>query len=252
MIPEISIITVVKNDSCGLQKTLHSLKIQSLVNWECLIISAKSEDDTQNVAHQFSENDYRIIHQQEVSPGIYASMNQGLSLARAPFVIFMNAGDVFAFPKAIEVLNLEILKGNYPVVVGGYSTDDKEYSFKKKHFGPDSFSLNRRWGCHQSMIFNRSEVISVGGFSQEYKIASDFNLVLKLVSKKDGMRLSKVVSVINPNGISNTQIRKVLHEKQQIRNEHFGPYSVSSLLGNIWTYLVLSKIRLRLLFTKIL
>ena len=252
MTPEVSVITVVKNDSAGLEKTLLSLVAQSFINWECLIISAPSEDDTQAVANQLVRHDSRIMHCNENFPGIYQSMNQGAGLAKGPFAIFMNAGDVFANPKSIEILYNEILEANCSVVVGGYSTGEKEYSFKPRNFGSNRFSLNRRWGCQQSMIFKLADVKSVGRFSEEYKLASDFELVLKLVKKKPGKRISAVVSIVDPNGISSTQIEKVLNEKQRIRRDFFGRYAPNLFLGKIWTYLVLGKIRLRLCFTKLI
>lgn len=250
MIPAVSVITVVKNDAAGLEKTLNSLVEQSFLSWECLIISGSSEDDTKAVARQLARDHSRVRHFDESTPGIYQSMNQGVGLAQSPYLIFMNAGDIFANPNSIEILYNEILEANYSVVVGGYSTGDKEYSFKSKDFGPGRFSLNRRWGCHQSMIFNLNDVKSVGGFSEKYKLASDFELVLKLVKKKAGKRMSEVVSIVDPNGISNTQIEKVLNEKQKIRRDLFGDYTPNLLLGKIWTYLVLGKIRLRLFTSK--
>jgi hypothetical protein len=173
-------------------------------------------------------------------------MNQGVGLAKGTYVIFMNAGDVFANSTSLGILYKEILNTNFPMVIGGYSTGERNYSFKSKNFGPNRFSLNRRWGCHQSMIFKLVEVKSVDGFSQQYKLASDFELVLKLTRKNLGRRISDVVSIIDPNGISNTQIRKVLNEKQKIRRDFFGRFSPNLLLGMIWTQLVLLKIKLRL------
>ena len=178
-------------------------------------------------------------------------MNQGILLAKAPSLIFMNAGDIFAFSKAIEILNKEVQDQNCPIVIGGYSTGERVFSYKRKTFGPKSFSLNKRWGCHQSMILRKNLVYSVGGFSLDYKIASDFELVLKMLSESKGIRIREVVSVIEPNGISSTQIRKVLSEKQEIRRKHFGRYSLSTLLGEVWTLLVLSKINLRSLIGNI-
>ncbi len=245
MLPQISVITVVKNDSKGLRKTISSLVSQTFSTWECLIISARSEDDTQTVANEIADSDDRVLHFHESQPGIYEAMNQGLELAKAPAIIFMNAGDIFAFSNAIEVLNKEMLYQNCPIVIGGYSTGEKIFSFRNKSFGPRSFSLNRRWGCHQSMILSKNVVTSCGGFSLDYKIASDFELVLKMLSGSRGLRIREVVSVIEPNGISSTEIRKVLSEKQEIRRKHFGKYSLSSLLGEVWTLLVLSKINLR-------
>ena len=101
------------------------------------------------------------------------------------------------------------------------------------------------------MILCKNLVDSVGGFSLDYKIASDFELVLKMLSESKGMRIREVVSVIEPNGISSAQIRKVLSEKQEIRRKHFGRYSLSTLLGEVWTLLVLSKINLRSLIGNI-
>ena len=249
--PEVSVITVVKNDSAGLEKTLHSLLAQSFTNWECLIISAFSEDETKEVANQLAKRDSRINHYNEKSPGIYQSMNHGIELAEGAYAVFMNAGDVFANPNAIGILHNEILEGNYSVVVGGYSTGDKEYSFNPRKFGPNRFSLNRRWGCHQSMIFKLVEIKYVKGFSEQYKLASDFEVVLKLVCKKPGKRISEVVARVDPNGISNTQIGIVLKEKQKIRREFFGRFTLNLLLGKIWTYLVSGKICLRLFFAKL-
>lgn len=245
LVPEVSVITIVKNDSTGLEKTVRSLLTQSFLDWECLIISAPSEDDSQTIANQIARLDARITHYEETTPGIYESMNQGVGLAKGNYVIFLNAGDVFANLKSIGILYKEILNSNFPVVIGGYSTGEKEYFFKSKNFGPNRFSLNIRWGCHQSMIFKLDEVKSVGRFSQHYKLASDFDLVLKLTKKNSGNRISDVVSIIDPNGISNTQILNVLNEKQKIRRDFFGRFSPGLFLGTIWTYLVLGKINLR-------
>jgi len=251
LVPEVSVITIVKNDSTGLEKTIRSLLTQTFIDWESLIISASSEDDTQAVANQIARCDARISHYEETTPGIYESMNQGVGLAKGNFVIFMNAGDVFANPKSIEILYKEILNTNFPVVIGGYSTGEREYSFKSRNFGPNRFSLNKRWGCHQSMIFRLGEVKSVDRFSQKYKLASDFDLVLKLTKKNSGRRISDVISIIDPNGISNTQIKKVLTEKQKIRRDFFGRLSPNILLGFIWTHLVFGKIQLRLTILKL-
>jgi glycosyltransferase involved in cell wall biosynthesis len=87
LLPQISVITVVKNDSKGLRKTISSLVSQTFSTWECLIISARSEDDTQTVANEIADSDDRVLHFHESQPGIYEAMNQGLELAKAPAII---------------------------------------------------------------------------------------------------------------------------------------------------------------------
>ena len=245
MVPEISVVTVVKNNSTGLENTLKSVISQKFANWECLIISAESTDDTQSIADTFARKDSRFLHFHESLQGIYESMNQGVLLATAPYVVFMNAGDIFASTQSIDVLRNEIISENYAVVVGGYASEGVIYSFSPLVFGPKRFSLNRRWGCHQSMVFNRKEILSLAGFSTAYKLSSDFDLVLKLLSKSKGKRIQEVISVIEPNGISSKYISVVLREKQNIRKSHFGEFSSNSLLGYFWTLAVRFKIGLR-------
>ena len=249
--PAISIVTVVKDDAAGLQTTISSLLSQSLYNWECLIISAKSSDDTRKTAELLAAQDSRIIHFNEKNPGIYQSMNQGVSIAKAPYLIFMNAGDVFAITTAMELLQHQIITEKCSIVVGGYMTGSKSYSFKPKKFGPRAFSINRRWGCHQSMIFNRETVLKSGGFSLNFKIASDFDLVLRMLAQGNAKRIREVISIIDPNGVSNSDIRRVLREKQQIRNQFFGKFSFESLEGKVWTATVLTKINVRNLLNKL-
>ena len=250
MKPEISVITLVKNNSAGLENTLDSMLSQTFTNWECLIISAKSQDDTQSVADAMARTDSRIVHHHETAQGIYQSMNQGIFLANAPYIIFMNSGDIFGFTHAMDVLRKEIVAEKHSVVVGGYSTGGVIYSFNPMEFGSKRFSLNRRWGCHQSMIFNKHEILSQGGFSPKYKISSDFDLVLKLVGTSRGKRIGEVISVIEPDGISSTQILEVLREKQQIRKSYFGTFSPNTLFGYFWTFAVRLKIESRKLGTK--
>jgi glycosyltransferase involved in cell wall biosynthesis len=250
MNPEISIVTVVKNDSLGLQATLSSLFSQLISNWECLIISAESKDDTRMIADLKASLDPRVIHLHEDYPGIYQAMNQGASKAKAPYLIFMNAGDIFSFNRATEVLLQNIVLEKCPVVVGGYASAGETYSFKSKKFGPRAFSINRRWGCHQSMILDRRMVLNHGGFSLDFKIASDFDLVLKMVKHAKGKRIDEVISIIDPNGVSSTGIRTVLKEKQEIRNQIFGKFSLESVEGKIWTFLVIARITLRNLLSK--
>lgn len=250
MNPEISIITVVKDDSPGLQATLSNLFTQTFGNWECLIISATSEDDSQKTADLIAKEDKRVIHIHEETTGIYQAMNQGAQIAKAPYLVFMNAGDIFAFEGALASLHREITRIKFPVVVGGYEVSGKKFSLKTQEFSARDFSKNRRWGCHQSMIFSRSVLLERGGFSTKYRIASDFDLVLRMIKDTKGLRVRELISVIDPNGISNTDIRTVLKEKQEIRTHIFGNVSLERFEGIIWTFLVISKIRVRNLLSK--
>jgi len=56
----VSVITVVKDDSAGLSKTCESLLEQIYADWELIIVTAESQDDTFLVANRFQDMDSRI------------------------------------------------------------------------------------------------------------------------------------------------------------------------------------------------
>jgi glycosyltransferase involved in cell wall biosynthesis len=250
---QVSIITIVKNNSPGLRKSLISALSQSFKNWECLVIVANSEDLTWNTALEFQDADSRIKVFKEIRNGIYPAMNQGVSTANSEYLVFMNAGDQFSDPESLDVLAREIESGDYSLVVGGYRVEGiaSSYSFRRKNFYELAFSLNRRWGCHQSMIFRSDVITCIGAFSENYEIASDFDLVLKALAIKKGLRIPQIISCIEPEGLSDTQIWKVLYEKQKSRRMNHQVISNSYILGGFWTAAVATKIICRKIFRKI-
>jgi len=74
--PEITIITIVKNNKCGLEKTVGSLFDQSFMNWELIILVGKSTDGTLELASSFTDMDGRVRHIEQIGDAIYPAMNQ--------------------------------------------------------------------------------------------------------------------------------------------------------------------------------
>lgn len=71
----ITIITVVLNDSAGLEKTIQSVVKQDYPNLEFLIIDGCSEDQTLEIIKKYEDHiDFWIS---EKDNGIYDAMNKG-------------------------------------------------------------------------------------------------------------------------------------------------------------------------------
>jgi len=96
----ISIVTVNLNDAAGLRATAESVLAQRYRKRQWLVIDGGSTDGSQDVIRAFAA---RIDHWSSAPDrGTYDAMNQGLRRARGRYVIFMNAGDRFAGPAALE------------------------------------------------------------------------------------------------------------------------------------------------------
>jgi glycosyltransferase involved in cell wall biosynthesis len=247
--PEITIITIVKNNKCGLEKTVGSLFDQSFMNWELIILVGKSTDGTLELASSFTDMDGRVRHIEQIGDGIYPAMNQALDHAGGEYAWFMNAGDTFAhfdsIMSAIKVIN----EVSCNVLIGGYQVFEKgifrTYSKKKGFWHSLGISLNRRGLCHQSTVMKTNLIKELSGFDLGYKVAADFDLILRSSAANRIYRTDIPLSHIESGGISSLQLSDVLKEKQDIRKSYFGRYSINYYLGYFWTLTVNCKVRLR-------
>jgi glycosyltransferase involved in cell wall biosynthesis len=245
---EVSVITVVKEDASGLLKTHSSLASQTFSNWEMIVVVGSSQDGTLTVAKNLEAIDSRIRVSEQVGEGIYKAMNEGIQLALGNFTWFMNAGDSFFSTTILSHAVNEISKDSVSIVIGGYQTfgdNLKEtYTYSKQEITPRDLAFTRRGGCHQAMIFRTQFLQDHGGFNTSYSLASDFDLVLRILGSAPGKRVSEVYASIEPGGRADKGILQVHREKHQIRQALFGG-PLMLCLSLIWTQMARIKITLR-------
>ena len=89
---QLSIIVVSLNTKDKFEKTISSIKNQSLKNYELIVVDGKSSDGTIELIEKYKNIiDKKII---EIDTGIYDAMNKGINISSANGV-FLNSGDVF-------------------------------------------------------------------------------------------------------------------------------------------------------------
>ena len=90
--PQLSIITINRNDAQGLEKTLESIwKKQSFKDFEHIIIDGASTDNSINIIKKYASHlSYWVS---EPDKGIYNAMNKGIIKAKGNYLLFLNSGD---------------------------------------------------------------------------------------------------------------------------------------------------------------
>lgn len=249
---EISVITVVKNDESGLVETFNSLALQTLHSWELIIVAAYSSDDTLEKAKLIEEQDSRVTFLLEELPGIYSAMNQGVRAANSDLVWFMNAGDCFYSNSVLE-RSVNLFKTmDTDLIVGGHAVKAPQsqlvYNFRTRFFGKMNFAFNRRYGCHQSMLFRKSRIEELGYFDLNFEFASDYDLVLRMLRKTQGYRDDQTYSLIKPDGIADSNLSRVHQEKYVIRNRIL-LFPGAKFLSLVWMYLAFFKLSLKSRFS---
>jgi glycosyltransferase involved in cell wall biosynthesis len=240
-VASISVITVVRNHAHGLEKTLSSLLMQDFDDWECLIVIGESGDETYSVAREYSDRHKKISWMREQTKGIYGAMNDGILATQSKYLNFMNAGDQFAQSDSLRRLVEEIESNDFPMVVGSFVIDDEEKSRntpKDEIFNKLDFAFNRNWGNHQSMLFKRMAPNYL--YDSSYRIAADFDFVLRYLNSKSGKRINHLVARIESGGLSDTNLFEGYMEKYMIRKGFFHRDS-HKIMNLLWTFAAISK-----------
>jgi glycosyltransferase involved in cell wall biosynthesis len=253
-VPELSVVTIVKNDPEGLSKTLESVISQKNVLWQAVVVLSSKDDSSAHIAAEYQSQfkQIEIVHQED--RGIYQAMNLGWKQASGSFLWFMNAGDSFISPDTASFALTTMKEKDCEVLIGGYVLDiqpRKVFQFSEKKISALHFSLNIRSGSHQAICIGNSGDFEKQ-FDAKYKLAGDFKLILNRIKHGGGYRVSRELALVEPGGRSDLGIDLVLREKQEIRRDFFGKNSFGYFSGVIWTLGVKSKIKARKVKTKLL
>lgn len=249
LMASVSIITVVKNNAAGLQKTLESALSQDFPDWELLIIYGLSEDSTFNVAKRFCKLDKRFSLIEQSDQGIYQAMNLGIKKSSSDYLWFMNSGDQFFSTKTLGYGLEAIENSQFAFLVGGYQIEDDWRSFTQSagKLTQLRFSLSRRGACHQAMIFRKSCLINLGGFDAKFALGADYKLCLELIEMSGAARLPEILAIMEPNGLSDRNLGRMHFEKELIRREIFAKNRKIRMLGWCWMKAARVKATLRAL-----
>jgi len=208
-------------------------------------VVAPSTDSSMEVAKEISNENHAVRVIEQESLGIFSAMNEGLNHATGDYVWFMNSGDTFAGPEVLASAIKEVARSSQGVVVGGYqirsNSGTRTYAFREKEITPLSFAFSRRGGCHQAMIFRSDYLKKIGGFNLQYKVNSDFLLVLNVIKMGGGKRVSEIYADVEPGGFADQNIFAVHDEKHKVRKTFFSSKSVN-ILSNLWTFAARAKI----------
>ncbi len=174
-----TIVTVVKNAELLISETLNSILNQSYKNYELILVDGVSTDSTlKKASNILSSANIKSTILCGPDVGIYDAMNKGVVAASGDYTIFINAGDAFYSDQTLESLaklifqnpDFDIYYGDSFVSYGAFKKFLKAGSLNKINCGMQ-FS-------HQSTLV-LTRLLKTYPFSLRYKIASDYNFLLK-------------------------------------------------------------------------
>jgi putative colanic acid biosynthesis glycosyltransferase len=157
-----------------------------------------------------------IPYVSEPDDGIYDAMNKGLERANGQFVIFMNAGDVFATPYILETIAEQTeLK---PDFIYGDSLEENNGKLFYKRAKPYSKIKYGMFTHHQAMIYARRTIGDMR-FDTQYKIAADYDFTWRFLekAKRPVYILEEPLCIFEGGGVSQQNAKLGRQEQKTIR-----------------------------------
>ncbi len=220
---KISLITVTYNCEDTLEDTLKSVKEQKCAELEYIVIDGGSTDKTVDIIKKYDD----IISFWSSSPdeGIYDAMNRGLKKATGDYVGFLHADDMFfsvntlkEIMSALREQSADVLYGDL-VYVNSVHTDKVIRKWRSCEFYPEL--LGKGWmPPHPTMYIKHDIILKTGYFNTSYKIAADYDYILRLFSQNsvNFLYLPLVIVKMRMGGASNKSISNIiLKSKEDIR-----------------------------------
>ncbi len=185
--PVVSVVMPVFNGSEYLSLAVESILAQSFSDLEFLIVDDGSTDDSLEILRRYESQDSRIKIISRENTGMPRALNEGISLARGPFVARMDADDI-AEPSRI-LKQVHYLQGHRECVAVGsalvFIDPDGEILAEQKTPESHEELLERLWQGdsalpHPTAMIRRDVLSAVGGYREAFAIAQDLDLWLRL------------------------------------------------------------------------
>jgi len=181
---KISIITVCFNSAVTIRETIESVLAQDYPSIEYIIVDGGSNDGTMEIVMEYKDRIDVVIS--EPDRGIYDAMNKGIRAATGHVVGLLNSDDFYADDSAVRQL-LELMDdaGSDTVFADLAIVDAKNTERVIRYYDSSSFHLGRlSYGwmpAHPTFLVKRELYQTHGGFSLDYNIAADFEMVARLL-----------------------------------------------------------------------
>ena len=182
--PLFSIITITKNNPGGLARTGENIRRQSWRDFEWIVIDGVAEPDD----------------------GIYDAMNKGIARSSGDYLIFMNAGDVFADTSTLS----RIAEHAGPDFMYGDAIEAGHIKPARRNIAHGMITH------HQAMIYARSNL----RYDTKYRIAADYKYTVQAIAQAHTcLHLPFPVCVFEQGGISQRNTLQGRREQAAIRRE---------------------------------
>ncbi|MEI6267760.1 MAG: glycosyltransferase family 2 protein [Methylococcaceae bacterium] len=238
---KISIITSVYNNQETIAEAMDSALSQTYADIEYIIIDGGSTDNTVNIIKSYQNR--LAVFISEPDNGIYDGLNKGINLATGDVIGFLHSDDLYENNTVIEKVAKAFIENEIDSVYGNLTYVNKSDPTKViRYWKSGDFTL-KKLSCgwmppHPTFFVKRAIYQQHGQFDTRFKIAADYDLMLRFLGKYkiSTYYIPSVLIKMRAGGESNKSlknaIRKSKEDLQAMKNNNMGGM-VSLIIKNL-------------------
>ena len=198
--PRISIVIAVLNAAGVLARCLDSIAAQTFADYEVIVVDGGSTDGT---LEQLRSRAAMIAHWESgPDSGVYEAWNKALAHARGEWICFLGADDRLHDADVLARIAPR-LAGAYPaarVVYGRLNVIDADGRLLETLDRPwvkirSAFRAGLVMVPHPGVLHHRSLFDQHGMYDASFRIAGDYDLLLRELATRDALYLDELVTV---------------------------------------------------------
>lgn len=216
----ISIIVAVLNGRETLQQCIDSIAQQTYPMKELIIVDGGSIDGTVDLLRANAGKINVVIS--EPDRGVYSAWNKGLAAAQGDWICFMGADDFLWDAKALKKMaaHLKGLPQSERVAYGKIvlvNNEGQSLSIVGRPWEQSRASFKRFMSLpHVGMMHRRDLFEEHGNFDESFKIAGDYELLLRELKKGSAIFISDVIVAGQRVGGISTRAENNLRIKKEV------------------------------------
>jgi hypothetical protein len=187
--PQITVLMCVHNGAKYLAASVESILAQSFEDFELLVIDNGSDDHPDQILESYGDSRIRV-HRNPENLGIARSRNQGLQLARAPYIALQDADDLSdptRLERQVAVLDTQPHIGLVSSFFRYVDAKNRPITIQGRELGsplqnPEVLRWQMLFGCavpHGASMFRRALALEAGGYGN-LPFAEDFDMLARL------------------------------------------------------------------------
>lgn len=210
--PLLSVITVCYQSRSTIEDAVISVQKQDYSSYEHIIIDGNSTDGTIELLEKIQHPKLKVFSERD--QGIYDAMNKGISRSQGDMICFLNSDDYFSDSTYLSKVANKYIKGRKQLIYTDLEYVDNLNQNTTRSWISGPFSKRKiifGWHPpHPGTFITKSLLQTIGGFKLKYKIASDYDLMIRALEKipnsEDICYISGISIKMREGGLSNRSL----------------------------------------------